>query len=317
MNSIYNYFPNEIQNVLKREIDDNFDLLEEIRIRVSKPIVLKYNSYENIISYFTTSEDILSILELICENSIYAYQREITEGFITLKGGHRVGITGSCICENDKVININYINSLNFRICRQVIGCSRNIIGYILNKRENNIYNTLIVSPPGYGKTTILRDIVRQISDGIEEVDFKGINVGVADERGEIGCLYKGVPQNNLGMKTDIIENVSKSIAIKMLVRSMAPKVIVADEIGNKNDIDAINYALCSGCKGIFTAHGSNFEDILLNEIINYLVKKNVFDVIIFLDSRIKGETKDVFTLNRKINKYEIIRSKNDIYKIC
>ena len=317
MNSIYKYFPDKIQKLLIQEIGEDIEKLEEIRIRVSKPIVLKFNSYEKVLRYFITSDEILNILGLMCENSIYSYQREIAEGFITLKDGHRVGVTGSCVTQNGKVININYINSLNFRICRQVLGCSKKIINYILDLEKNSIYNTLIVSPPGCGKTTILRDIIRQISNGIKEINFKAIDVGVADERGEVAALYKGIAQNDIGIKTDVIETVSKSLAIRMLVRSMAPKVIVADEIGREEDIDAINYAMCSGCRGIFTAHGSNFDDLYSNEILNFLVKKKMFEVIIFLDTKIKSKAQSVFILNKKSGQYEFSRSENDIYKIC
>ena len=157
------------------------------------------------------------------------------------------------------------------------------------------------------GKTTILRDLVRQIASGVKEIKFKAINVGVVDERGEIAALYKGIPQNDLGVKTDIIENVHKSTGIRMLIRSMAPKVIVADEIGNKDDIEAINYAMCSGCKGIFTAHGANFEDILLNPVLKNLLNSHVFQKIIFLDTEQKGNIKEVYRMNRKNTTYEKI----------
>lgn len=151
-----------------------------------------------------------------------------------------------------------------------------------------------------HGKTTILRDVVRQISSGIKEIKFLAMNVGVVDERGEIAALYKGIPQNDIGIKTDILDNVQKSIGMKMLIRSMSPKVIVADEIGSYEDIEAIKYAICSGCKGLFTAHGSSFEDITLNPIIKSLIGTNIIERVIFLDEEIKGKIKDVYSLNNK-----------------
>ena len=134
------------------------------------------------------------------------------------------------------------------------------------------------------GKTTVLRDLVRRISTGIEKIEFKGINVGIADERGEIAAMYKGVPQNDVGIRTDVLDNIPKAIGMTMLIRSMSPKVIVADEIGKEEEISAINYAICSGIKGIFTAHGSNMEDIIKNPILNKLYNANTFELILFLD---------------------------------
>ena len=134
------------------------------------------------------------------------------------------------------------------------------------------------------GKTTVLRDLVRRISTGIEKIEFKGINVGIADERGEIAAVYKGVPQNDIGVRTDVMDNVEKSIGMKLLIRSMSPEIIVADEIGKEEEISAINYAVCSGIKGIFTAHGSNMEDIIKNPILNKLYNANTFELILFLD---------------------------------
>ena len=147
---IFNFFSSNISLKLKEHIktEDEMIKLEEIRIRNNKKIILKFNNKEEIIDYIANSKDILETLQIICENSIYSYQKEICEGYITIKGGHRVGITGNCIIENGKVININYISSLNFRIAKQIIGCSNEIIKSIINIDENNIYNTLIVSIP-------------------------------------------------------------------------------------------------------------------------------------------------------------------------
>lgn len=311
MERILKYFPIKLENILKQEIGEKYNILEEIRIRVGKPIVLKFNNYEKIVRYQVNRDEILNILQSVCENSIYSYQKQIAEGFVTINGGHRVGISGSCVIENEKVININYINSLNFRISRQILGCSNNILKHILNLEENSVYNTLIVSPPGAGKTTLLRDIVRQVSSGIRSLKFKGIDVGIVDERSEIASLYKGVPQNDIGIKSDVIENVSKSIGIRMLVRSMAPKVIVADEIGGFEDIDVINYAMCSGCKGIFSAHGSNFDDIYLNPVLKKLINSHLFETIIFLNPYEKGIPKEIFLLNKKKSEYEKFSKEN------
>jgi len=301
---ILRYFPDKIRVVLENEINNNF-IIEEIRIRNSKPIILKLNNSEKIINYIVQTEDVLNILQSICENSIYSYQNQICEGFITIKGGHRIGITGSAVIENNQVKNLNYISNLNFRIARQIIGCSNNIIKEIINKEENTIYNTLIVSPPGAGKTTLLRDIIRNLSNGTEELTGK--NIGVVDERGEIAAMYKGIPQNDLGIRTDIIENIKKSIGMKMLIRSMAPEIIVADEIGSKEDVQEINYAVCSGIKGIFTAHGNSLEDLKLNPDIAELIEKNIFERLLFLDKNNKGKVNKIYALD-KINKvYKII----------
>jgi len=173
MLDILNFFPNKIADLIKRNFSDN---LEEIRIRANQPIILKLSARELVLSYRPNQEEILEILQRLCDNSIYSYQNQICNGYITIKGGHRVGITGNCTMENNKIININYISSLNFRIARQILGCSNKILKYILNMNEKNIYNTLIVSPPGVGKTTLLRDIIRNISNGIEEIGFMGLN---------------------------------------------------------------------------------------------------------------------------------------------
>ena len=150
---------NILEIIKEKIIIEKQNELEEIRLRANKKIILKYNSKEEILNYIISSQDILNTLQLICENSIYTFQKEICEGYITVKGGHRVGITGNCVIENGKVININYISSLNFRIARQVIGCSNNIIEKIINRENKTVNNTLIVSLPGAGKTTLLREL--------------------------------------------------------------------------------------------------------------------------------------------------------------
>lgn len=312
MLDILKFFPRGIANEINKEISKIEELVQEIRIRVGNKIIIKTNKKDDIIiNYFVTQEEILEIMQIICNNSIYSYQNEIANGYITIKGGHRVGVTGDVVLENNKVINIKYISSLNFRIARQILDCSNNILKYVINLEENTVFHTLIVSPPGAGKTTILKDLVRKISDGIPEIGFKGIDVSLIDERGEISAMYNGVPQNKIGIRTDVLENVSKPIGIKMAVRSMAPKVIVADEIGNYNDIEAINYAVCSGVKGIFTAHSLSYETMMLNKELNKLINMKIIERIIFLDSKTKGKIKNVYLLAEDTKNYlrEVVKN--------
>lgn len=282
-NEILEYFPSAIKQTILT-YNSKLEYLEEIRVRTNRNIILKIGQEEIELSYKISSKEVLEILQKICDNSIYTYQNQICNGFITIKGGHRVGVTGNVVFKEGQVINISHIYSLNFRVARQMLGCSKELLNYILNIKDNTIYNTILVSPPGRGKTTILKDAVRNLSNGINSIGFKGVNVGVVDERGEIAAMYKGIPQNDLGKRTDILDNVSKNIGMKMLIRSMNPKIIVADEIGTKEDIEAINYAVCSGVNGLFTAHGNTLNDIINNPILKILFNLKIIKKIVLIE---------------------------------
>lgn len=221
-------FPEELVQALNRV---NFEKIDEIRIRVGRPVILKMGCNEIVLKYNINTEEILNILQCFCSNSIYTYQNQICSGFITIPGGHRVGIGGTAVIKDGKVTNITNLYSLNIRIAKEIPNCCAQVLQYILNTQLNSVFNTLIVSPPGVGKTTMLRDIVKKISDGIPEINFKGLTVSVIDERGEIAAMHRGVPQNDIGIRTDVLDNIPKTIGIRMAVRTLAPQVIVADEI--------------------------------------------------------------------------------------
>ena len=232
LEEIIDLFPNDIiQEIIKYKT--SFEYIEEIRLGNNNPVILKFSQKEIVTNCIVKKDNLKEIFNKICKYSIYAYQNEIINGFITIKGGHRVGITGQAVIENGKIVNMKYISSLNFRISHNVKNCSDFLLKYILNIEKNEIFNTLIVSSPGAGKTTILKDLVKKISDGIKEYNFLGQDICVIDERGEISSMYEGICNNDLGIRTDVILNITKPEGIKMAIRSMAPKVIVSDEIGN------------------------------------------------------------------------------------
>ena len=283
IDNVLEYLPSQIKNILLESDERN---IEEIRMRNNRILSMKIGQELKTLNYMVRQQDILQTFEKVCENSVYSYRKQICDGYITIKGGHRVGIVGSAVLEDNKVININYISSLNFRIARQKIGCSDEIIKDIIS--NNEIYNTLIISPPGCGKTTLLRDIIRNISNGTNQ--FKGKNVGVVDDRGAIAAMYKGIPQNDIGIRTDVIDNMPKSRGMRLLVRSMSPDVIACDEIGSLEDIEAIDYAMCSGVRGIFTAHGKDINEINRNPEISKLLNKHIFERLIIINPRKRGD---------------------------
>ena len=302
--TILQYLSENIKKQILKYLEENENNIEEIRIRNEKPLAIKTSKKNISLKDVVSVQDTLQTFQKICENSIYSYKKQICDGYITIKNGHRIGITGNCVVENGQVININYISSLNIRVAREKKGCSDEILKYIIDIENKKIYNTLIVSKPGCGKTTILRDLIRNISNGISKYNIDGKNCSIIDERGEISAMNKGICQNDVGIFTDVIENVPKSKGMNMAVRSMAPDVLACDEIGSIDDIKAINYAVCSGVKGIFTAHGENIEELLINYQLTELLQKFIIEKIIFLDSNKKGKMKHCYYLDKKQKKY-------------
>lgn len=284
INLMTKYFPKHIKEALENNIsEEEVNIIEEIRIRINLPIIVKLEEKEKIIDYKVSTEDINYIFQKICENSIYAYQNQIANGFVTIKGGNRVGIVGTAVVQNGKVTNLNYVSGLNFRIAQEIIGCSNKIMPNII--RGETIYNTLIIAMPGMGKTTLLRDIIRNLSNGFTDgnTKIKGQNISVIDERGEISATYRGGSQNDLGIRTDVLNDIPKAIGMKMAIRSMAPQIIAADEIGSVDDVNAIQYAICCGIKGIFTAHGNSVEDVKKNTELKSLIDNKIFEKFIII----------------------------------
>lgn len=295
----------------KLEID--FNALQEIRLRINCPLLVNYQNREYFVSYdaklindsangiIITMNEIKETMEYISNYSLYAFEEEIRQGFITISGGHRIGITGKTIIQDDAIKGIKHISYINVRLAHQVKGCGDLVLPYLINNRACGIYHTLIISPPRCGKTTLLRDIIRQLSDGSKEL--KGINIGVVDERSEIGACYMGIPQNDLGIRTDILDCCPKAKGMMMLIRSMSPQVIAVDEIGSREDLEAIDHVISCGCKLIATVHGSSIEDIKSKPVLGELLEKKLFERYVILNNvKEIGHLKDIYdSLGNKI----------------
>lgn len=296
-------FALNIRNIIA-ELTIDFNKLQEIRLRAFKPLIMIYNNKEYFVTkdssltdhdgnaYMVTKNEIKETMEYVSNYSLYAYEEEIKQGFLTIQGGHRIGIAGKVILENNNVKNIKYISFINVRLSHEVKGCADDLLDHIYG--EGGVRHTLIISPPRCGKTTLLRDIIRQISDGAK--GNPGVSVGVVDERSEIAACYMGVPQNDLGVRTDILDCCPKAKGMLMMIRTMSPAVVAVDEIGMSGDIEAIKYVINCGCKLIATVHGSSIEDICTKPHLNKLIKDNIFECFIVLDNVGKiGNIKGIF----------------------
>lgn len=274
--------------------DLNLSGLQEIRIRCKKPLILVIDGKEIWLdqngrvtrekkqAYCPEIEDIREVLEYISDYSVYAYEEEISQGFLTLRGGHRVGLAGRVVSEKGHIKGMKYITNLNIRIANQKKGCGDKILPWLYEKRE--LCHTLLISGPGCGKTTLLRDLVRLISDGVGSTG--GCTVGVVDERSEIAACYNGIPQNDVGMRTDVLDCCPKAEGMMLLIRSMAPEVLAVDEISSLADIEAMHMAMHCGCKILATIHGTSLEEIQKKPLFEQMVREKVFKRYVVLCGR-------------------------------
>ncbi len=276
----------------------DFKKLQEVRMRIGKPLGIVYDNEERLLPsgqeqvHLVTKDEIRETMEYVSHYSLYAYEQEMRQGFITIEGGHRVGVMGKAILEGDKVKNLQYISSVNIRMAHEVLGCADKVLPFLTKNRQ--ICHTLVISPPRCGKTTLIRDLIRQISDG--NTYIKGCTVGVVDERSEIGGCYLGIAQNQLGMRTDILDGCPKAEGMIMLIRSMAPQVIAVDEIGAPEDIHAIEYAMQCGCKMIASVHGMSMDEAKDKPVLGKLIKERRFERYIILGNEKKpGEIREVY----------------------
>lgn len=294
----------------------NLDMekLQEIRLRVNRPLLVVEDGREYWIGrdggcypagsgrqinensdsriYIIRPDELRETVEYMGNYSLYAFEEEIRQGFITVPGGHRVGLAGRMVLDGGEIRTIKYISFINVRMAHQIKGCADPVMPYLY--KNGQALHTLIISPPRCGKTTLLRDIIRQMSDRY------GLTVGVVDERSEIAACYSGIPQNDLGIRTDVLDCCPKARGMMMLIRSMSPQVIAIDEIGGQDDLEAMEYVMNCGCKLIATVHGNSLEDLLRKPVLRRLVEGQVFERYILLGGKGKAGTVEEISDEKK-----------------
>ena len=282
MKEIFAVLPDKINSCLKDK--SNLNKLQEIRVKVGKPLNIVLDNTETIFNYVIRIEDVKAIIQKISNYSLYAFEEDIRQGYITIQGGHRDGLAGQCVIEDNSIKTIRNITSLNIRVCREIVGCSNSLMNSLVE--NNRVNNTLIISPPKCGKTTLLRDITRNISNGISQIGFKGKRTVVIDERSEIAACYNGIPQMNVGMRTDVYDNCIKSEGMMMAVRGLSPEVIICDEIGTYKDMEGLMMAYNSGVSIIATLHGRNVEELYRRPVFREIMENNIINKVVVLSGK-------------------------------
>ena len=272
-------FPETLRDVL-REWNLDPEEMREIRIRAGRPVLAVCREREYRSETVTDRAQVSEVLAYLSNYSLYAYEDEIRQGFLSLPGGHRVGIAGRTVMEEGRIRTITEVSSLNIRFAHEVRGCADGLLPYL--RVQERYLHTLLVSAPGQGKTTLLRDCIRQISDGDDR--HPGLTVGVVDERSEIAGSFQGVPGNDVGMRTDVLDGCPKAEGMMLLIRSMAPRVVAVDEIGSPEEMQSLMHALNCGCVLLATVHGSSMEELLAKPVMQEMIRQKLFERYVFLE---------------------------------
>lgn len=290
------WFGEEIRSILDNIKTVSFNEVEEVRLRVGQPLMVRMSDKDLFLNraggvtspdkaYFVNREDLACALERMTHSSVYAAEEDLKKGFLTLPGGNRVGVTGEAILHNGQIQTMKHISSLNLRIARDISGQGIKILPLLIGA-DQTFCHTLLISPPRAGKTTLLRDLIRILSNGVPQIGLRGQTVGVVDERGELAGMWQGVPTYNLGYRTDVLDGCPKAGGMNMLVRSMAPQVMAMDELGHTDDVTALMDALRTGVRILTTAHASSLEEARGRPTLAHLLEQGVFERLVVLSRK-------------------------------
>lgn len=283
METIFNFLPKNIADLISQIPPKEKEELEEIRIRINRPMEITLKGAPRFLSYIIQPEDAFHLLNKISHFSIYTLEEELKRGYITVSGGHRIGLAGKVILEEGKVKAIRDISSFNIRIAREKVGIAGPIIPYIF---QGGWMHTMVIGPPQTGKTTLLRDIARMISSGVPKRGIQACKVGIVDERSEIAGCVNGIPQLTFGNRLDVLDGCPKAEGMMMMIRSMSPDVLIVDEIGRKEDAEAIQEAVHAGIKLIMTTHGTSIEEIRNRPSLKHILAERIFQRFVVLSRK-------------------------------
>ncbi len=271
------YLPAQLRGMLEQLTCPEQQCCEEIRLRLGQPLTVTLHGQERTLTGRTlTSADLEDTLSRATEYSMHTFADSLRQGFVTVHGGHRIGVCGQTAVQDGNILSFRHISSLNIRVARQVTGAADQTL--LAQLREDDIlYSSLFLSPPGRGKTTLLRDIARQLSDG-------GVRVSLADERSELAALYHGAPQFDIGRHTDAIDGCPKAQAAMMLVKTMSPQLLVLDEITAEADVFAAEYAAHCGTAVLASAHAWDMDDFRQRPLYRRLLDTRIFSRIFCIE---------------------------------
>ncbi|GGE53775.1 stage III sporulation protein AA [Priestia taiwanensis] len=288
MIEVFDVLPSSIQTIvhtMMKKHNCSVDEIEEIRVRVNRPLELMMRGAPYFSTYVVHKEDGVHLLNQLSHYSLYTMEEELRRGYITIKGGHRVGLAGRVVTEKGNVKMIKEVTSFNIRIAKEQVGIAERLIPHIYRGRWQNM---MIIGPPQTGKTTLLRDLARIVSIGDRDRKIPSYKVGIVDERSEIAGSVKGIPQYSFGTRVDVLDACPKAEGMMMLIRSMSPEVIVVDEIGREEDTEAIIEAVNAGVQLMVTVHGYEYHDLMKRPSMKEIIEANVFQRFIIL-SRDQG----------------------------